>query len=343
MIRFANIEMLWLLAVVPVMVIIYMMYRKWRNNAINKFGAYEVITRIMSSISGSKITAKFILFTMAMASLGFGLADLQFGTKMEEVKRKGIDLVVAIDVSNSMLAEDLAPNRLEHAKRSVSQLIDRLHSDRIGMVVFAGQSYVQLPITTDYAAAKLFLSSINTKMVPTQGTAIGDAIETSVKCFDPESPTQKAIIVITDGENHEDDAKSAAADAARQGITVHTIGLGTSKGAPIPIYKNDIQQGFRKDNAGNTVITKLNEDMLAEIAAMGHGIYVRSTNSTDGLRQVMQELENMEKEEYGTTMFTDYEDRYQVFLGIALLLFIIESLLTTNKSKLLRKLNLYES
>ncbi len=341
MIRFAHSEMFWLLLIIPVVVTVFLIYMNWRKRAIEKFGTYEVMTNLMSNISLPKIIVKFVLYSLALMFIVLALTDLQFGTKMEEVKRKGIDIVVALDVSNSMQAEDLTPSRLEHAKRSISQLIDKLHTDRLGIVVFAGRSYVQLPVTTDYSAAKVFLENISTDLVPAQGTAIGDAIETSVDCFDPESPTEKTIIVITDGENHEDDAVSYAKSANEAGIIVNAVGLGSQKGAPIPVYSEGKQIGFKKNRNEQTVISKLNEPMLAKIAEAGGGTYVRSTNATDGVRVIMEELEQMNAEEYGQTEFTDYENRFQIFLMIGLALLVLEGFISSKRYGRLKQLELF--
>ena len=297
----------------------------------------------MPNVSRSLPVVKFVLYTMAMISLLIGLANLQFGTKLEEVKREGIDLMICLDVSNSMLAEDLSPNRLERSKRAIYQLIEKLHNDRLGIIVFAGQAYVQLPITTDYSSAKLFLETIGTDIVPTQGTSIGSAINLAMESFDFENGTSKSIIVITDGENHEDDAKTAAIEATDKEVTVHTIGMGSEKGGPIPVYKNGAQIDFRKDNQGNTVVTKLNEQMLKEIATAGNGSYVRASNANAGLGIVMDEIDKMEKKEFGSKSFKDYEDRFQIFLIIALLLIVLEYFISNRRSTKLDGVNLFET
>jgi Ca-activated chloride channel family protein len=270
-----------------------------------------------------------------------GIVNPQSGTKLEEVKRKGADLMICLDVSNSMKAEDLKPNRLEKAKQSISKLVDKLEGDRIGIIVFGGEAYVQLPITTDYAAAKLFLESINTEMIPTQGTAIGAAIDLAVESFGKDEGKNKAILIITDGENHEDNAVKAAESAAEKGITIHAIGMGSVDGAPIPIYKNNVREGFRKDKEGNTVITKLDEKTLQEIATAGNGIFVRATNADAGLNYVLDAIGKLEKKEFESKMYSDYEDRFQWFIAAAFILLLIETFLTERKSKLYQQLNLF--
>ena len=251
--------------------------------------------------------------------------------------------MICLDVSNSMLAEDLSPNRLERSKRAIYQLIEKLHNDRLGIIVFAGQAYVQLPITTDYSSAKLFLETIGTDIVPTQGTSIGSAINLAMESFDFENGTSKSIIVITDGENHEDDAMNAAIEASDKGVIVNTIGMGSEKGGPIPVYKNGAQVDFRKDNTGNTVVTKLNEKMLKEFATAGNGSYVRASNAKGGLDKIMSEIDKMEKKEFGSKSFKDYEDRFQIFLIIALFLIVLENFISNRRSTKLDGVNLFES
>lgn len=343
-IRFEHTIFLWaLLVIIPLITLVFILVINWKKKRTKQFGDSKIISRLMPNVSTSLPIVKFIIYTFAMISLLFGLANLQYGTLEEEVKREGIDLMIALDVSNSMLAEDLSPNRLERSKRAIYQLIEKLHNDRLGIIVFAGQAYVQLPITTDYSSAKLFLETIGTDIVPTQGTSIGSAIDLALESFDFENGTSKSIIVITDGENHEDDAKTSATEAVAKGVTVHTIGMGSEKGGPIPIYKNGAQVDFRKDNAGNTVVTKLNESMLKEIAAEGNGSYVRASNANAGLNIIMDEIDKMEKKEFGSKSFKDYEDRFQLFLIIALILIVIEYFISNRRSSKLDGVNLFET
>lgn len=275
------------------------------------------------------------------AFLVIALANPQIGSKLIEGERKGIDLMIALDVSTSMLAKDIEPSRLERSKQSISRLIDQLGNDRIGIVVFAGQAYVQLPITTDYAAAKMFLSAINTNIVPVQGTAIGAAIQLSAKSFDNETHS-KAIIIITDGENHEDDPVKEAKTAADQGINIFTVGMGLPEGAPIPDYDAyNRQTGFKKDRQGNTVVTRLNEGMLQQIAAAGNGIYVRANNTQVGLNKIFDEISKLEKTEFESKIFSDYESRFHYFIALSLLFLIMEILIFERKNKWLRKIKLF--
>jgi Ca-activated chloride channel family protein len=343
MLRYENSEWLLLLIIVPIIIALFILAIRWRKKAIDKFGESHMVFKLMPMASFRKLRLKFFLFCLSIIFIIIGLANPQIGSKMEEVKREGVDLMIAIDLSNSMLAEDLQPNRLMRAKQSISRLIDRLDGDRIGLVVFAGDAYVQLPITTDYSAAKLFLSTINTNIVPTQGTAIGKAIELSINSFDVSNDQNKAIIIITDGENHEDDAIQKAKEAEDMGIFVHTIGMGSAEGGPIPIKNRyGTITSYQKDKSGNTVITKLNEEMLKEIAANGGGSYIRANSTQSGLDALFKEINKMEKKEIGSKVFTDYKDRFQWFLGIALILLIIESLLRNTKNKWSNKINLFE-
>ena len=339
MVRFAHIEYLWALAAVPVFILLYLITLRWKKKAVASLGDRDVVKRIIPEVSFSRPGLKFMLFLLAFASLVVAIADPQVGSKMEEVKKKGSDIMVLLDVSNSMLSQDLAPNRLENAKQALAQLIDNLHDDRIGIIVFAGQAYVQLPITTDYSAAKIFLSTINTNMVPVQGTAIGSAIDLGMSSFDFKNGTSKSMIVITDGENHEDDAVASAKAALDKDVTVHVIGIGSAEGAPIPIYEGGKQAGFHTDSAGKTVVSKLNEDMCKEIAAAGNGVYVRATNANSGLDIVMNQVGKMQKKTYDTRQYKDFEDRFQVFLALAFLLLTAEFFISTRKSRRLGKLN----
>lgn len=329
------------LLLIPVFMILFWLMMAWKRRAMKRFGESNLVTRLMPDVSAGKIRVKFFLILLAYIMVITGLANPQIGSKLETVERKGIDIVIAIDVSNSMLAEDIKPNRLQRARQAISKLVDELKNDRIGIVVFAGNAYTQLPITTDYAAAKLFLSTINTDIVPTQGTAISEAIDLSVKAFD-ENDHQKAIIIITDGEDHEGEAIAAADKALESGIRVYTIGMGLPEGAPIPIYdKYGNQQGFKKDLNNNTVVTRLNEEMLKQIAAAGDGEYVRANNTQAGLGLIFDEINDLEKTEFESRVFSDYEDRFQYLIGIAIALLLIEFFILERRGKRFRNINLF--
>lgn len=342
MLRFEHIEFLWCLALLPVLILLFIRTSRWKRKALASLGSRAVIGKIMPEVSSSKPRLKFLLFLIAYVFLVIGLANPQIGTKLEEVKRKGADIMILLDVSNSMLAQDLAPNRLESAKMAISQLIDSMHDDRVGIVVFAGQAYVQLPMTTDYSAAKLFLNTINTSMVPTQGTAIGAAIAMGMRSLDFKDGMTKAMIVMTDGENHEDDAVAAASAARDNDVVIHVMGLGSPEGAPVPLLKNGQVSGFHTDSAGHTVVTKLNEDMCRQIASAGGGAYVRSANGSSGMNIIMDEIGKMQRKEYGTKSFKDFEDRFQVFLALSFLILLADLFVHLRKNRRLSNLKLFE-
>lgn len=342
MLRFAHIELLWGLAAIPLLILLFVTVNRWKRKAIARLGDKEVVHSLIPLVSFAKPALKFTLFLLAYTFLVLGAADPKIGSKLEEVKQKSADLMILLDVSNSMLAQDIAPSRLENAKMAIAQLIDHLHNDRIGIIVFAGEAYVQLPVTTDYSAAKLFLNTINPAMVPTQGTAIGSAIDLGMKSFDFKNGTGKAMIMITDGENHEDDAVAAARNAAEKEVTVNVIGMGSAEGAPVPIYKNGIQAGFHTDSIGKTVVSKLNEDMCKEVAAAGNGAYVRASSSSSGLNIVMDQISRVQRKTVDTKNFKDFEDRFQFFLMIALLLLLAEFFISNRRSLKLSRLKLFE-
>jgi Ca-activated chloride channel family protein len=343
MLRYEHIEFLNFLFGIPVLILAMLLYSRWKANALTLFGESKLVNELMHSFSKRRTQIKNMLTILIFIALIIGIANPQVGTKMEEVKREGVDLMIAIDLSNSMMAEDIKPNRLERAKLAISQLINKLQGDRIGLIVFAGEAYVQLPITTDYSAAKLFLSTVNTNIVPTQGTEIAKAIDLSMQSFDMENAQNKAIIIITDGESHDEKAIESAEQANKLGIFVHTLGMGLSKGGPIPIYnKYGNRTGYRKDRDGNTIVSKLNENLLQQIANAGKGTYVRANNSKAGLSTLFAEINKMEKKEIGTMVFTEYKDRFQLFIGLALLLLIIDLMLLGRKNKWSNRINFYK-
>jgi len=342
MLRFAYPGFLWGLIFVPVFLLLFYSVSRWKKRAFGLLGDKKIVILMTPEVSFSRPWLKFVLFAIAYAFMVVGIADPQIGSKVEEEKRKGADLMILLDVSNSMLSQDMPPNRLENAKQAIAQLVDNLHSDRVGIIVFAGEAYVQLPMTTDYSAAKLFLNTINTNMVPTQGTAIGAAIDMGMRSFDFKDGTGKAMIIITDGENHEDDAVAATRHAAEQDVMVNVIGMGSAEGAPIPIFQNGKQVGFHTDSAGHTVISKLNEEMCKEITAAGNGVYVRATNANTGLNIVMGQVGKVQRKTIDSKTFKDFEDRFQVFLGFAFLLLIIEFFISSRKSLRLSSLKLFE-
>ena len=330
------------LLIIPVFILLYIMFKRSKIKAYKKYGDYSVISRLMPELSNTGPLLKFIVCMVALAFLLLALAKPQTGSKLEKAKRKGVELMLLLDVSNSMLAEDIKPNRLERAKQAISKLVDKLDNDKIGLIVFAGKPYNQLPITTDYAAAKMFLSTVSTDIIPTQGTAIGAAIDMALKSFNFNDKTKnKAIIIISDGENHEDDAVEAAKTAVDNGVYIHTIGMGLPDGSPIPLYKSGIASGFKQDAEGKTVVTKLNEQMLQEIASAGKGIYVRANNTEVGLNKIFDEIDKMQKKEFEAKIFSDYEDQFQFFIAFALLLMITEIFIFERKSKWFSKLDIF--
>jgi len=298
---------------------------------------------LMPNASKSRPIIKFAILILALAFLITGIARPQYGAKLQKIKRKGIELIIALDVSNSMLAEDIQPNRLEKAKRAVEKLTDRLNNDKIGIIVFAGKAYTQIPITTDYASAKMFLSTINTEIVPTQGTAIGSAIELAIRSFTPNTESSKAIVIITDGENHEDDAVAMAKQAKEKDIVVNTIGMGLPQGGPIPVYNSTGQKDFKRDKSGQVIVTKLDENMLQKIAAAGGGEYVRANNTEVGIDNIYDEINKMKKSELESRVYTDYNDQFFYFIGVAFALILIEFMIMERKNKLLKNIRLFKT
>jgi Ca-activated chloride channel homolog len=337
MIRFAHSGYLYALFLLPVLIVLFWWAVRMRKRALARFGNPEILRKLTPQESGYKRTVKFFILFGAVGFLILGLANPQIGTKMEEVKREGVDVIIALDVSNSMKAEDIKPNRLESAKQEISRLLDKLQNDRIGLIVFAGDSYLHLPLTMDYSAARLILSTIDVDVVPIPGTAIGSAIKLAMKSFAAGEKKHKVIIIISDGENHEDDAIAAAKDANNEGVIVHTIGMGSADGVPIPVYQGNTQVGFRKDQSGNAVLTKLDDQALRQIAESGGGVYIRASNQQDELEKVFGQIQSMEKKEFGAKIFTEYEDRFQYFLAAALLLLILEYFISERKNKLLAR------
>jgi Ca-activated chloride channel family protein len=314
-------------------------YRKRR--ALNRFGDSELVKRLIPELSKIRPVFKVILQIIALSFAIIMLARPQFGSKLEEVKRKGVEVILALDVSNSMLAEDIQPTRLERAKQAISRLVENLDNDKIGLILFAGDAYTQIPVTTDYISAKMFLSTISPDMVAKQGTAIGSAIDLGIRSFSPGTGRSKAMVIITDGENHEDDPVAKAKEAASAGIVIHTIGIGSTEGVPIPKTSNG-KKDFMKDPDGNTVITKLDENILKEIAVAGNGRYVRANNSNIGLDEVYNEIKKLKTQELEGKMFTEYNDQFQIFAGVVLLFLLIDFLIMERKNRRLSNLRLFK-
>jgi Ca-activated chloride channel homolog len=343
MFRFGNADFLNALLLIPFLTMLFIVLRIRRLKALKAYGNIELLKPLMPSTSRTRPYIKFSLLMLALLFVILGLARPQFGSKLQNVKRQGVEIIIALDVSNSMLAEDIQPNRLERAKRAIARLTERLSNDKIGLIVFAGKAYTQIPITTDYSSAKMFLSAINTEIVPTQGTAIGEALSLAMNSFSPESETGKAIIIITDGENHEDDPVEMAKSAAEKDIAVHTIGMGLPQGAPIPVFNASGQKDFKRDRNGQVVVTRLNENMLKQISDAGKGLYIRANNSEVGMNAIFDEINKMDKSELESKVYSDYNDQFFYFFLIAFILLIIEYLVLERKNKLFGRFDLFKN
>ncbi len=338
MFRFAHPDFLYLLFILPALIVFYVYAMAQKKKAIKKYGNPELLAELMPEVSRGRQRLKFWLLFGAIAMVIFVIAGPQFGSKLETVKRQGVEIMVCLDVSNSMLAEDVSPNRLEKAKQMLSKLTDGFNNDKMGLIVFAGDAFTQLPITSDYISAKMFLSSINPSMVSTQGTAIGAAINLALRSFTPSETSDKTIILITDGENHEDDAVKAAAAAAEKNIHVNIVGMGDPKGSPIPIAGAN---NYMKDKDGNVVITKLNEQMCQEIVAAGNGMYVRADNTNSAQKALQKEIEKMNKSELDSKVYSEYNEQFQTLAWIALILLIAEFLILERKNRVFKKVKLF--
>ena len=322
MIYLANPSYLLIIALIPVFYLCYGLYVRIRKNRIKKFGNPQLIDQIIPRYSRSRGWLKLTIFSLAFFFFLLGMARPQLGVRLKEKELKGSEIMVVLDVSNSMLAEDYYPNRLERAKLAISRLVDRLRGDRVGLIVFAGQSFVQLPITADYISAKIFLNTISTLSVPVQGTAMGDAIFTAIKSFSMDSENSRAIILITDGENHEDDPVEAAKEALNMGIRVFCIGVGSPEGKPIPMNGE-----LLKDKDGNIVVTRLEEGILYDVAEAGNGLYVRAGNAEFGLNPIIENIKEMEQREYKSLVFEDFDEQYMYFFAIALILLVLDMII----------------
>ena len=338
MFRFANIEVLWLLATVPVFIAAYVFYTLRKRRQLEAFGDAELMEQLMPNASRVRPTVKFSIVMVALVLLILAAGRPQWGQSERTEKRQGIEAIVAMDISNSMLAEDVAPNRLDRAKQMLSKLMDNMVNDKVGLVVFAGDAFVQLPITCDYVSAKMFLNSIKPELIKTQGTAIGQALSTSIRCFGEQSDASRAIILITDGENHEDDAVAVAQRAKEAGIRVLVVGIGKPEGSPIPMPGSN---SFRKDREGNVVVSRLNEEMCREIAQAGGGIYVRCDNTNTATKAIQKELDKLATQEIETQVFTDYNEQFQSFALMALLLLVIDFFIFNRKNKAITKMDIF--
>jgi len=335
--RFEHEWVLWYgLPVIVIFTLGYFYIQLWRNKTIRQLGKKALLTYIFKGYSTLSISLKYTFWRLGVAFLIIAASNPQFGTKEREVESKGIEIMIAIDVSSSMLAEDLATNysRLKVTKLAIEKLLDKLSGDHIGLVVFAGAAYKQLPITPDYNAAKLFLQNVNTDMITAQGTDIGNAINTCMSSFNFDNGVSKTIIIFSDGEDHEQSALEAAELAHEQGVIIHTIGMGGEMGAPIPLMQNGQKVGTKKDKEGNTVLTKLNEKMLIDVANAGGGSYSRANGMSVGLEGLVEQINTTEKSALGKEKYTAYDDHFQPFLWLGILLLLIDILILENKTTL---------
>jgi len=336
MFRFEHWAYLYWLLVLPVMLAIFMYYMRSKKSALKRFGNMSLLRALMPDLALKKQYIKCWILLFCAALFVLVIAGPQFGSKLEIVKKQGIEVIVCLDVSNSMLATDVKPSRLDKAKQLLSRLVDNLTNDKIGLIVFAGDAFVQLPITSDYVSAKMFLSSINPSMVPTQGTAIGAAINLAVRSFTPNENSEKTIILITDGENHEDDAIGAAQEAVKKGITVNVLGVGTTEGAPVPT-----KNGYMKDSDGNMVMSALNEAMCKDIAVAGKGMYAQTDNTNNALKALQKELNKKNKSEVESRTYSSYDEKYGIPAWLLLLLLVVEFFILERKNRILSKIKLF--
>ena len=337
MLRFEDPIYLWMLFIIPILVLMrFIVWRKRKRN-LRKFGDPSLLKEMMPDVSKYRPTIKFCLLLSAITILIFMIARPQVGSKISHEKREGIEVIIALDISNSMLAQDVIPSRLEKSKLLIEDLVDHFTNDKVGLVVFAGDAFVQLPITNDYVSAKMFLQNINPSLITTQGTDLARAISLSQSCFTQREHIGRAIIVITDGEDHEGGALEAAREAYKKGINVFILGVGTSKGAPIP----DGNGGYLKDNSGQTVLSALNEQMCQQVAKAGNGVYIHVDNTSDAQERLNKELSKLQSGISDTVVYSEYNEQFQIFGMILLLLLIVETILLESRNPLFKQINLF--
>ena len=340
MFRFANPDILYLLLILPLLIALFIYSNYRRRQRIQKYGDPSMLEELMPNVSKHRSDLKFWLTFSAIALVIFMLARPQFGSKMETVKRSGVEAVIALDISNSMMAEDVTPSRLEKSKKLISRLVDTFNNDKVGMIVFAGEAFTQLPITSDYISAKMFLESINPSLIATQGTDIGAAIRLAMKSFTPNEGVGRAIVVITDGENHEGGALEAAKEAAEKNMQVFILGIGSPEGSPIPVERGS--NNFRKDKDGNVIVTRLNEQMCQEIAKAGNGLYIRVDNSNSAEKILNNEIAKLSKSDVESQVFTEYDEQFQALAWLVLILLVIEMLILERKNPLFKNVRLFK-
>ncbi|PSG90511.1 vWA domain-containing protein [Aurantibacter aestuarii] len=341
MIQFEEKIWFWALLIIPLIIVGFLVLQFWKRKTQKKFANSALLKQLSPNKSTFKPVLKVIVLCLAFACFIVALVNPKMGTKLESVKREGLDIVFAVDVSKSMLAEDMAPNRLDKAKQLVTQVINSLASDRVGIIAYAGKAFPQLPITTDYGSAKLFLQSMNTDMLSSQGTAINEAIKLSTTYYDENLDTNRVLIIISDGEDHTEASLEIAEEASSQGIKIFTVGVGDTKGGPIPLKQNGVLQGYKKDKNGETVITKLDEETLINIAQAANGFYINGTSTQKVVDKIKTELDKLDRSELESQQFADFEDQFQWFLGFGLLFVLIDLLLLDRKTAWLKKLNLF--
>ena len=338
MMHFANPGFLYALLVLPVLILLFIFMQINKRKSLDRFGDRHVIANLMPLVSSRRGSIKFSILITVLFLVIFAIARPQFGSKLKEVTTEGVEIIIALDVSNSMLAEDIKPSRLDAAKRSISKMLENLDNDKIGLIVFAGNAYTQVPVTTDYTATKMLLSTLTTNVVQEQGTAIGAAIRLAAKSYSPDNETNKALIIITDGENHEDNPTEAAREAKEKGIVIYTIGLGDSKGSPIPIKGSS---DYRKDRDDRVIMTKLDEAMLVEIANAAGGKYIRANNMRIGLNALYEEIEKLDKMEMESVVYDEYEDVFQYIIFLAIFLLLLDYVILNRKNKRLEKFKIF--
>ena len=337
--KFASPEYLYLLILLPLLLAVYIYSNYRRNRNLRLYGDVQLLKSLMPDVSVYRPSIKFWLSFAALALIVVALARPQFGSKKETITRQGIEAVIALDISNSMMAEDIAPNRLEKAKKIISRLIDKFENDKVGLIVFAGDAFVQLPITNDFISAKMFLETISPALISRQGTDIGGAISLAMKSFTNTEGVGKAIILITDGENHEGGAEEAAKLAADKGMNVYVLGIGSLEGAPIPA---DGSNDYRRDKEGNVVVTKLNEQMAQTVAQAGNGAYIRVDNTNNAQKILESEVNKLAKADVTTEVYTEFNEQFEFIAWIAFVLLVIEALILTGKSRFTRGFKLFD-
>jgi len=331
----------YLLAIIPAMIVVFLLVLWWKKRTQRKFSNGALLEKLAPNASAFKATIKLIFLLLGIAFLIISLVNPKMGTKLKTIKREGVDVVFALDVSKSMLAEDIAPNRLEKAKQIISKTIDRLGSDRVGIIIYAGNSYPLLPITTDHAAANMFLQNANPDMVSSQGTAINEALELAKTYYNNNEQTNRFLIIISDGEDHQEETKQVAQNLANEGVKIYTVGVGTERGGPIPMRLNGAMIGYKKDNKGETVITKRMPEVLQGIADASDGKYIDGNITENPVSEIAEIIANAEKSEFETKQFSDYKDQFQWFLAFGLFFLIVDIFLFEKKTKWLRRANLF--